>query len=30
MVMLAQLDGGLRGYMGILNITNRIKRENKS
>jgi exonuclease III len=27
MVMLAQLDGGLRGYMGVLDMTNKIKRE---
>jgi hypothetical protein len=30
MVMLAQLEGGLRGYMRVLNMTNRIKREKKS
>jgi hypothetical protein len=27
MVMLAQLEGDLRGYMGVLDMTNRIKRE---
>jgi hypothetical protein len=28
MVMLAQLEGGLRGYMEVLDMANRIKREN--
>jgi hypothetical protein len=28
-VMLAQLEGGLRGYIGILDITNKTKREKK-
>jgi hypothetical protein len=27
MVMLAQLEGGLKGYMRVLDIANRIKRE---
>jgi hypothetical protein len=27
MVMLAQLEGGLREYMGVLDMANRIKRE---
>jgi hypothetical protein len=30
MVMLAQLEGCLRGYMGVLNMAKRIKREKKS
>jgi hypothetical protein len=28
--MLAQLEGGLRGYMGILDMVSRTKREKKS
>jgi hypothetical protein len=30
MVMLAQLEGGLRWYMGVLDMANRIKREKTS
>jgi hypothetical protein len=30
MVMLAHLEGGLRGDMGVLDMTNRIKREKTS
>jgi hypothetical protein len=30
MVILAQLEGGLRGYMGVLDMANRIKREKTS
>jgi hypothetical protein len=30
MVMLAQLEEGLRGYMGVLDMANRIKREKTS
>jgi hypothetical protein len=30
MVMLAQLEGGLRRYMGVLDMANRIKREKTS
>jgi hypothetical protein len=30
MVMLAQLEGDLRWYIGVLDMTNRIKREKKS
>jgi hypothetical protein len=29
-VMLAQLEGGLKGYMGVLDIVNKTKREKKS
>jgi hypothetical protein len=29
MVMLAQLEGGLRGYMRVLDMVKRIKREKK-
>jgi hypothetical protein len=30
MVMLAQLEGGLRGYMGVFDMANRIKKEKTS